>query len=319
MSDSYTKLFSSITESTIWQEPSGTRLVWITMLAKCNRHGEFYGSVPGLARLSNVTLDEAAAAIQTLLAPDAWSRTKDHDGRRIEEIDGGWRLLNHAKFDRLRSAIEAEERTRERKREWDREHRGSRPRADQRTPDVPPTESDDIRQSPTESDPPPTPDVPPEAKAFKTLAPRAGRTSARFADFWTAFPSRPGTHKGKKKDCLRKWEGKRLDTVADLILADIALRLKKDRQWLDGYMPDPLSYLNQERWLDGFSAAATYAPVASNGTGKKNIFANPESPVEQAEAWARQARAAGVLPETDIAAHVARVRAKMAAITGDTP
>ena len=50
MSDNYTKLFSSITESTVWGEPYGTRLVWIAFLAKCNKHGEVYAAVPGVAR-----------------------------------------------------------------------------------------------------------------------------------------------------------------------------------------------------------------------------------------------------------------------------
>src|SRR5687768_11367511 len=110
MSDTYTKLFASITESTIWSEPAGTRLVWITLLAKSNRHGEVYGSVPGLARLANVTLAECEAAIATFMAPDKWSRTPDNEGRRVEAIDGGWRLLNFAKFDRKRSEIESAER-----------------------------------------------------------------------------------------------------------------------------------------------------------------------------------------------------------------
>ena len=154
MSDQYTKLFSSITESTIWSEPAGTRLVWITMLAKCNRHGEVFGSVPGLARLANVTMDECLSAIETLLSPDRWSRTPDHEGRRIEGIDGGWRILNHAKFDKMRSEIEASERERERKARWDRENRGNRPSARNRTPDLPPTPPD---VTPTNSDAPPTP------------------------------------------------------------------------------------------------------------------------------------------------------------------
>lgn len=169
MSDSYTKLFASITESTIWQEPSGTRLVWITMLAKCNRRGEVFGSVPGLAGLAKVTLDEAVLALKTLQAPDPWSRTKDHEGRRIEEIDGGWRLLNHAKFDRLRSEIESDERERERKRNWDREHR---PSGHKRT-----GQSDD---SPTQSDADPTKSAPPPAPTASTS--RAGATAKACAE-----------------------------------------------------------------------------------------------------------------------------------------
>lgn len=121
MSDTYTKLFASITASTVWQEPAGTRLVWITMLAMSDQHGAVYASVPGLARIANVPLDETIAALATLSAPDQWSRTPDHDGRRIAPLDGGWRLLNHAKYRATRSA----EDRREYWREWKANKRAS--------------------------------------------------------------------------------------------------------------------------------------------------------------------------------------------------
>lgn len=114
MGVTFTKLFSSITESTVWCEPAGTRLTWITMLAMADRNGRVFGSVPGLANRARVTVDEARAAIASFLSPDPDSRTKDHEGRRIEEIDGGWRLLNHAKYRALRD----DEARKEYKREW---------------------------------------------------------------------------------------------------------------------------------------------------------------------------------------------------------
>ena len=40
-------------------------------------------------------LEACIAAIDQLQAPDKWSRTKDHEGRRIVEVDGGWRVLNY--------------------------------------------------------------------------------------------------------------------------------------------------------------------------------------------------------------------------------
>ena len=94
----YTKLFSSILDSTIWQEPQETKLVWITMLAMSDQNGEVQASLPGLAARSGVSLSSCAIAIERLLSPDKYSRTKDDEGRRIEEIDGGWMLLNHAKY-----------------------------------------------------------------------------------------------------------------------------------------------------------------------------------------------------------------------------
>lgn len=113
MSFTFTKLFSSITSSTVWMEPAGTRLVWIAMLANCDRKGRVFAALPGLAHLARVTLPEAEAAIATFLAPDPYSRTADFEGRRIADIDGGWQLLNHEKY----RAIRDEETVRESKRE----------------------------------------------------------------------------------------------------------------------------------------------------------------------------------------------------------
>ena len=102
MSITFTKLFSSITESTIWSESSDIRVVWITMLAMADRRGRIWSSIPGLANRSQVNLEQTEIALQKFLSPDTYSRTKDLEGRRIEIIDGGWRLLNHEKYRSLR-------------------------------------------------------------------------------------------------------------------------------------------------------------------------------------------------------------------------
>ena len=95
---SYTKLFNSIITSTIWTEDDKTRIVWITMLAMADKNGEIQGSVPGLARVAGVPTEDCRAALAKFMMPDLDSRTKDDEGRRIEEIDGGWAMLNHAKY-----------------------------------------------------------------------------------------------------------------------------------------------------------------------------------------------------------------------------
>jgi len=61
----------------------------------CDKKGIVEGSVPGMARAAVVTREQCEDALAVLSAPDPDSRTKDFDGRRIEAIDGGWRLLNH--------------------------------------------------------------------------------------------------------------------------------------------------------------------------------------------------------------------------------
>lgn len=103
----YTKLFSSILASTIWREPNHVRLVWITLLAMADKDGVCEASIPGLADLARVPIGECEDALRRLSSEDTYSRTSDHDGRRIEPIDGGWLLLNHAKY---REKMSVEER-----------------------------------------------------------------------------------------------------------------------------------------------------------------------------------------------------------------
>jgi len=114
----FTKLFNSILDSTIWQEPNETRLLWITMLAMCDARGEVQASIPGLAKRAGISMDECESGLVTLSSPDRYSRTKDHEGRRIAEIDGGWRLLNHGRYRELLSADERREYNRKKQAEW---------------------------------------------------------------------------------------------------------------------------------------------------------------------------------------------------------
>lgn len=114
-SGAYTKLFQSITESTVWGEPYATRIVWITLLAMADARGNVFGSIPGIARRANVGIPEAEEALAAFQGPDRYSRTPDSEGRRIEAIDGGWRLINHAKYRAMRSAEERREYFREQK------------------------------------------------------------------------------------------------------------------------------------------------------------------------------------------------------------
>jgi hypothetical protein len=82
------------------------------MLARADQNGYVGASMPGLAGLARVTLDDCIAAIRTLESPDTWSRTKEHEGRRIAPADGGWVLLNHAKYRAMQSADDRRERSR---------------------------------------------------------------------------------------------------------------------------------------------------------------------------------------------------------------
>jgi len=105
----YTKLFSSLIGSTVWREPDHVRLVWITMLALRNQFHVVEASIPGLADFARVPMDKCQEALAVLMAPDPYSRTKDHEGRRIREVDGGWEILNGGKYRAMMNADERRE------------------------------------------------------------------------------------------------------------------------------------------------------------------------------------------------------------------
>jgi hypothetical protein len=124
----YTKLYASIIHSTVWRAPDHVRLLWVTMLALCDRDGTVTASVPGLADAARITLEQCVDALETLASPDEWSRTKDNEGRRIEAVDGGWVVLNRKKYRDLESKEHAREKSAERsKRYRDRHGVTSRP------------------------------------------------------------------------------------------------------------------------------------------------------------------------------------------------
>ena len=71
-----------------------------------NKNGFVFGSIPGLANRARVSVEAARTAMHKFQQPDPDSRTKDFEGRRIEEVDGGWRLLNYSKHRAIRDEEE---------------------------------------------------------------------------------------------------------------------------------------------------------------------------------------------------------------------
>jgi len=98
VSESYTKLFNTIIHSTIWREDDKTRILWITMLAMSDESGAVISSLPGLADAARISVGECAESLKKLMQPDPFSRTQEHEGRRIVQIDGGWYVLNRSKY-----------------------------------------------------------------------------------------------------------------------------------------------------------------------------------------------------------------------------
>ena len=95
----YNRLFTKILDSSIWLEPLGTRVVWITLLAAMDEDGFAAFACPeNLARRAGVTAEECELALTCLLGPDANSSDPDNEGRRVERIGGGYLILNATKY-----------------------------------------------------------------------------------------------------------------------------------------------------------------------------------------------------------------------------
>ena len=116
MAETWTRLLSSIVDSSISREDHATFRVWIILLAKSDIDGYVWASLGGIADAARVTDDECRRALEKFMRPDPDSRSDDYDGRRIEKVDRGWLLLNKTRFRDMRDEDEKRRRERERKR-----------------------------------------------------------------------------------------------------------------------------------------------------------------------------------------------------------
>ena len=115
----FTKLVPEIVQSSIWNESSDTRIVWLTMLAIKDETGYVRGTAETLARIANVPLELTKEALVKFTEPDPSSHTPDHEGRRITDAPGGWLVLNSD----LYRGQDERERHREYMREYMRKYR----------------------------------------------------------------------------------------------------------------------------------------------------------------------------------------------------
>lgn len=85
-------------DSSIWRQDATVCKVWMTLLLMKDQRGRVEASVGGLADRSKVTVEEAERALKSFLSPDPDSKSKNDEGRRIREVEGGWLLINHEKY-----------------------------------------------------------------------------------------------------------------------------------------------------------------------------------------------------------------------------
>ena len=84
-----------------------------------------------------------------------------------------------------------------------------------------------------------------ESEKPKTIDRSAIDHTSRFDDFWAVYPA-----KVDKKKCLAKWKAKKLDRIADQIIANVNHRLTNDSRWSRGIIANPHTYLHNDRWED---------------------------------------------------------------------
>lgn len=89
----------------------------------------------------------------------------------------------------------------------------------------------------------------------------------RFDDWWMTYPK-----KVKKKSTKEKWEAKQLDEKADVLIADVQNRIANDGRWLEGFVPDPTTYLSQERWEDEISPSRVNGKPTPPGDGPMRVL-----------------------------------------------
>lgn len=98
----YVPLFDSVLDGTLFGKWPHTG-IWTCLLSQVDKHGDIDMNPNLLAAKIGVPVDLLLTCISDFMKPDPGSRTKDHDGRRLELIDPeardwGWRVVNHAKY-----------------------------------------------------------------------------------------------------------------------------------------------------------------------------------------------------------------------------
>ena len=91
----FNKLYTKILDSSIWLEPTSTRIVWITLLAAMDQDGyAHFSAIENLALRARVSVAEAEEAVRIFTSPDINSANPTNKGRRIERVPGGFLVLN---------------------------------------------------------------------------------------------------------------------------------------------------------------------------------------------------------------------------------
>lgn len=95
MATHFTPLFERILDSSINEEPPFVRWLFVTLLVLQDPDGVVRGyNAYKLHRRANLSLEEVEKGLKTLKGPDKRNPNQEHQGRRIKEVEDGWKILN---------------------------------------------------------------------------------------------------------------------------------------------------------------------------------------------------------------------------------
>lgn len=101
MSDGYTPVFGSVFTGTLHGRWPDTGL-WLCLLAMSNKHGEVDCTPQYIASATGLEVAEVTACIERFMQPDAYSRSRGEEGRRLIPLDSsrpwGWKIVNHSVY-----------------------------------------------------------------------------------------------------------------------------------------------------------------------------------------------------------------------------
>jgi hypothetical protein len=94
----FVKLDCKILYSSIWAETPETKTVWITMLALADQNGIVPATAPGISIAAVVSLEDTRKALAIFESPDPDSKSLENKGRRVERVEGGYKVLNYESY-----------------------------------------------------------------------------------------------------------------------------------------------------------------------------------------------------------------------------
>lgn len=245
----YGKIFSSMYSGSLYGQWQAI-VTFQQLIVLADKDGTVDMTPQAIAAMTSIPLEIIQAGIETLEAPDKYSRSPNEEGRRIVRIDPdrpwGWHIVNYSKYREIRSS---EERREYHKQYW---HKRK-----QTQPDSTDTQQDSTNSTKAVS-------ISSKQKEYielpgqvETIAPDA------FILFWTAYPK-----KRSRGKAIQAW--KKLRPNAELqerIMEALKLAKASDDWCKDNvkFIPYPATWLNAQGWEDEFNSSSQPASIFKGG------------------------------------------------------